>query len=41
SKAKKDFGWQPLASPEEGVKKLYNWVSKNKVLIKKAGVFKK
>jgi CDP-paratose 2-epimerase len=41
SKAKKDFGWQPLVSPEEGVKKLYNWISENKILIKKAGVFKK
>ncbi len=40
SKAKKDFGWQPLISPKEGVKKLYNWISQNKTLIKKAGVFK-
>jgi CDP-paratose 2-epimerase len=40
-KAKKDFGWQPKISPREGVKKLYNWISENKILIKKAGVFKK
>jgi len=39
--AKKDFGWQPKISPKEGVKKLYNWISQNKNLIKKAGVFKK
>jgi len=41
SKAKKDFNWSPKISPEEGVKKLYNWISQNKTLIKKAGVFKK
>ena len=41
SKAKKEFGWQPLVSPKEGVKKLFNWISQNKTLIKKAGVFKK
>ena len=41
SKAKKDFGWQPLISPKEGVKKLYNWISQNKILIKKARVFGK
>jgi len=40
SKAKKDFGWSPKISPKEGVKKLYNWISQNKALIKKAGVFK-
>ncbi len=38
--AKKDFNWQPKISPKEGVKKLYNWISQNKNLIKKAGVFK-
>jgi len=41
TKAKKDFNWSPKISPEEGVKKLYNWISQNKILIKKAGVFKK
>jgi CDP-paratose 2-epimerase len=41
SKAKKDFGWSPTISPKEGVKKLYNWISQNKNLIKKAGVFRK
>ena len=41
SSAKKDFHWQPKISPKEGVKKLYNWISQNKALIKKAGVFKK
>lgn len=41
SKAKKEFGWSPKISPKEGVKKLHNWISQNKTLIKKAGVFKK
>jgi len=41
SKAKKDFNWSPKISPEEGVKKLYNWISQNKTSIKQAGVFKK
>lgn len=41
SKAKKDFNWFPKISPKEGVKNLYNWISQNKTLIKKAGVFKK
>ncbi len=39
--AKKDFGWKPEISPEEGVKKLFNWIYQNKNLIKGAGVFKK
>ncbi len=39
--AKKDFGWKPEISPEEGVKKLFDWIYQNKNLIKKAGVFKK
>lgn len=38
--AKKDFSWSPKTSPREGIKKLYNWISQNKNLIKKAGVFK-
>lgn len=29
-KAKKDFGWEPKVRVEEGIKKLYDWVSKNK-----------
>ena len=41
SKAKKDFGWQPTISPKEGVRKLYEWISANRDLVKKAGVFKK
>lgn len=41
SSAKKDFQWSPKISPKEGVKKLYNWISQNKTLIKEAGVFKK
>lgn len=41
NRAKKDFGWNPEISPKEGVKKLYNWISQNRALIKKAGVFKK
>ena len=40
TRAKKDFGWSPKISPKEGVKKLYNWISGNKTLIKKSGVFK-
>ncbi len=41
SRAKKDLSWSPTISPEQGIKKLYNWISQNKTLIKKAGVFKK
>ncbi|MDP3995835.1 MAG: GDP-mannose 4,6-dehydratase [bacterium] len=41
SSAKKDFHWQPKISPQEGVKKLYHWISQNKAPIKQAGVFKK
>lgn len=37
---KKDLSWAPKISPKEGVKRLYNWISQNKNLIKKAGVFK-
>jgi CDP-paratose 2-epimerase len=40
-KAKKDFGWSPTVSPDKGVEKLYNWIHKNKDLVKKAGVFEK
>lgn len=31
-KAKKDFGWEPLINTEEGIKKLYEWVSSNREL---------
>jgi len=41
TRAKKEFSWSPKSSPKEGVKKLYNWISQNKTLIKKAGVFRK
>lgn len=41
SRAKKDFGFQPKISPRKGVLKLYNWISENKDLIKKSGVFKR
>lgn len=41
SSAKKDFNWTPKVSPKEGIKRLYNWISKNQALVKKAGVFKK
>jgi CDP-paratose 2-epimerase len=41
SKAKKDFGWSPKISPQQGVKNLYNWIAQNYYLIKRAGVFKK
>lgn len=29
-KARKDFGWEPKVKAEDGIKKLYEWVSKNK-----------
>lgn len=41
TRVKRDFSWSPKIPPKEGVKKLYNWISQNKNLIKKAGVFKK
>jgi CDP-paratose 2-epimerase len=41
TRIKKELDWQPKISPIEGVENLYNWISKNKALIKKAGVFKK
>lgn len=31
-KAKKDFGWEPKIGVEEGIKRLYVWVSKNQNL---------
>jgi CDP-paratose 2-epimerase len=34
NKAKKAFGWSPKVKPEEGVKKLYEWVKDNKELFK-------
>jgi len=30
SLAEKEFGWKPFVRPEEGVRKLYNWVNDNK-----------
>lgn len=39
--AKRDFGWSPRFSPKEGVKRLYDWISQNRALVKEAGVFKK
>ncbi len=35
SKAKKDFGWEPKISPQEGIKKLFTWVNKNKKEVSK------
>jgi CDP-paratose 2-epimerase len=32
TKAKKELGWEPIISPDEGVEKLYKWVAKNKRL---------
>ncbi|MCE5300074.1 MAG: GDP-mannose 4,6-dehydratase [Spirochaetia bacterium] len=32
SKAKKELGWSPKVSPEQGVRKLYDWVKDNKSL---------
>ncbi len=31
-KAYEDFGWVPKTSPEEGVRKMYNWIEENKEL---------
>lgn len=30
SSAEMEFGWEPVVRPDEGVTKLYNWVSENK-----------
>lgn len=30
--AEKEFGWKPVVKPDEGVRKLYNWVHENKHL---------
>ena len=32
SRAKADFGWQPEVTPEQGVKRLWDWVQANKAL---------
>jgi CDP-paratose 2-epimerase len=37
-KAKQDFGWEPSTSPEEGVSKLFDWVSKNTELFLREGL---
>jgi CDP-paratose 2-epimerase len=34
SKARKAFGWTPTVLPDEGLKKLVNWVKENKALFK-------
>jgi CDP-paratose 2-epimerase len=34
SRSKKDFGWEPKVSPEQGVKKLFEWVRDNISLFK-------
>jgi CDP-paratose 2-epimerase len=34
-KAKRDFGWEPKVGVEEGIKKLFDWVSANKSLLRK------
>jgi len=39
SKIKKDTGWKPTVSPEDGVRKLYSWIMENKKSIKEADVF--
>lgn len=37
-KARREFGWKPDTSAEEGLKKLFDWVDANKSLIAKAGI---
>ena len=37
-KAKQDFGWEPRTAPEEGVTKLFDWVSKNTELFLQEGL---
>lgn len=35
NKAKKDFGWEPTITVEQGVKKLFDWIQDNKDLFSK------
>ena len=35
--ARKDFGWYPEISPENGLKKLYKWAEENKSMFNKIG----
>ncbi len=37
-KARQEFGWEPRVAPEEGVTRLYEWVSKNKQLFLQEGL---
>jgi CDP-paratose 2-epimerase len=37
-KARREFGWKPSTSPEEGVRKLFDWVSKNTELFLQEGL---
>jgi CDP-paratose 2-epimerase len=37
-KAKQEFGWEPRTPPEEGVRKLFEWVSKNQQLFLQEGL---
>ena len=38
AKAKRDFGWKPRTSVEEGVRKLYDWVIANKEIFRKVDI---
>lgn len=38
TKAKEEFGWEPMVSIEDGVRRLYDWVNANKDILKEAGV---
>ncbi len=38
AKAKRDFGWIPQTSPEEGVKRLFEWIKERESLFQSAGV---
>ncbi len=37
-KAKRDFGWEPTTSPEDGVRRLFEWTSENTELFLREGL---
>ncbi len=38
SKVLKELGWFPTISPEQGIKRLYEWIDNNVDLFKQAGI---